>query len=130
MGQPCAKALLNFCLHGLGGLGTPQSTPHLSSCVYTSLDTSSGGVCDSESPIMFLLVWLGFACQGVNPPFIWEPHVQKGPMEELGLLASPGVSPHHCATGRQVCPEPGGSAPWAAALGAKPVPPGHCQGRG
>lgn len=70
MGQPCAKALFNFCLHGVGGLGTPQSTPHLSSCVCTSLDTSSEGVCDSESPIMFLLVWLGFACQGVNPPLL------------------------------------------------------------
>lgn len=57
-------------LNGVGGLDTPQSTPHLSSCVCTSLDTSSGGVCDSESPIMFLLVWLGFVSQGVNPPLL------------------------------------------------------------
>lgn len=53
-----------------GWAGHPQSTPHLSSCVCTSQDTSPGGVCDSESPIVFLLVWLGFARQGVNPPLL------------------------------------------------------------
>lgn len=46
MGQPCAKTLLNFCLHGVGGLGIPQSTPHLST---PPLWTPHLGVCVTQS---------------------------------------------------------------------------------
>lgn len=128
MGQPGAKTPLNFCLHGVGGLGTPQSTPHLSSCVCTSLDTSSGGVCDSESPIMFLLVWLGFVCQGVSL------HLgatrAKGSYGGAGARGIPRRVPSPSCRGQtEECPEPGGSAPWAAALGAELLPSGDCQGR-
>lgn len=106
----------------MGGLGTPQSRPHLSSCVCTSLDTSSGGVRDSESPIVFLLVQPGFACQRVSPPLHLGATCAKGSQGGAGAHGIPRCVPS-CHGQIEVCPEPGGSAPWAAALGEEPLPP-------
>lgn len=48
MGQPCAKALLNCCLHGVGGLGTPRAHP-TSPPVYAPPRTPHLGVCVTQS---------------------------------------------------------------------------------
>lgn len=63
MGQPCAKALLNFCLPGVSGLGTPRVhstsppvyaplwTPHLGVCVTQSHPSSCSCSCGLALPV-------------------------------------------------------------------------------